>query len=72
MPLHGVHEVGQRRLQPFTADAVRGLPYHDDRFAYGLVVDAPSHGLLAFIVGSATQQPDAVLAVVDGYRSEFV
>ena len=42
MPLHGVHEVGQRRLEPFTADAVRCLPDHDDRFAYGLVVDAPT------------------------------
>ena len=29
-------------------------------------------GLLALIAGSATQQPDAVLTVVAGYRSEFV
>ena len=72
MPLHGVHEVGQRRLEPLSADAVRGLPDHDHRFAYGLVVDAPSQGLLAFIVSSAAQQPDAVLAVVAGYRGEFV
>ena len=59
MPLHGVHEVGQRRLEPFTADAVGSLPHHDDRFAYGPVVDAPTHDLLALIVGSLTQQPDA-------------
>ena len=71
MPLHGAHEVGQRRLEPFTADAVRGLPDHDDRFAYGLVVDSPSQGLLAISASSATQQPDAVLAMVAGYRSEF-
>ena len=72
MPLRGVHEVGQCRLEPFTANTVRGLPYHDDRFADGLVVDAPSHGLFAFIVGGAAQQPDAVLAMVAGYLSEFV
>ena len=71
MPLHGVHEVGQRRLEPLSADTVRGLPDNDRRFAYGLVVDAPSQGLVAFIAGSATQQPDAVLAMVAGYRSEF-
>ena len=72
MPLHGVHEVGQRRLEPFAADAVGSLPDHDDRFAYGLVVDAPSHNLLALIVAGLTQQPDAVLAMVADYRSEFV
>ena len=72
MPLHGVHEVGQCRLEPFTADAVGSLPDHDDRFAYGLVVDAPSHDLPVLIVAGLTQQPDAVLAVVAGYRSEFV
>ena len=72
MTLHGVHEVGQCRLEPFTADAVGSLPDHDDRFAYGLVVDPSSHDLLALIVGSPTQQPDAVLPVVAGYRSEFV
>ena len=72
MPLHGVHEVRQRRLEPFAADAVGSLPHHDDRFAYGLVVDAPSHDVLTLIVGSPTQQPDAVLAMVAGYRSEFV
>ena len=72
VPLHGVHEVGQRRLEPFTADAVGSLPDHDDRFAYSLVVDAPSHDLLALIVAGLTQQPDAVLAMVAGYRGEFV
>ena len=72
MPLHRVHEVGQCRLEPFTADAVRSLPDHDDRFAYSLVVDAPTHDLLALIVAGLTQQPDAVLAMVAGYRSEFV
>ena len=72
MPLHGVHEVGQRRLEPFTVDAVGSLPDHDDRFAYVLVVDAPTHDLLALIVAGLTQQPDAVLAMVAGYRSEFV
>ena len=51
----GVHEVGQRRLEPLSADTVRGLPDNDHRFAYGLVVDAPSQGLLAFIVSSAAQ-----------------
>ena len=72
MPLHGVHEVRQRRLEPFAADAVGSLPHHDDRFAYGLVVDAPSHDVFTLIVGNPTQQPDAVLAMVAGYRSEFV
>ena len=72
MPLHGVHEVGLRRLEPLLAATVGGLPDHDDRFAYCLVVDAPSHGLLAFIVGSATQQPDAVLTVVAVYLRKFV
>ena len=72
MPLHGVHEVGQRCLEQFTADPVRGLPNHDDRFAYSLVVDAPSLRLLAVIVGSAAQQPETVLTVVAGYYSEFV
>ena len=72
VPLHGVHEVGQRRLEPFTADAVRSLPNHNERFAYGLVVDAPPNGQLLFPADRLTQQPDAVLAMVAGYRGEFV
>ena len=72
MPLHGVHEVGQRRLEPLSADTVRGLPDNDHRFAYGLVVDAPPNGLLLFLADRLTQQPDAVLTVMAGYRSEFV
>ncbi len=72
MPLHGIHEAGQRRPQPLPADTVGSLPDYDHRFADGLVVDAPSHDLLALIVSSTAQQPDAVLAVVTGYRSEFV
>ena len=64
--------LGNAALSRFTADAVGGLPDHDDRFAYGPVVDASSHDLLALIVGSPTQQPDAVLPVVSGYRGEFV
>ena len=68
----GVHEVGQRRLEPLSADTVRGLPDHDHRFAYGLVVDAPPNGLLLFLADRLTQQPDAVLTVMAGYRGEFV
>ena len=64
--------MGSAALSRFPADTVRGLPDNDHRFAYGLVVDAPPNGLLAFIVSSAAQQPDAVLTVMAGYRSEFV
>ena len=71
-PLHGVHEVGQRRLEPLPADAVRSLPDHDDCFGHGLLVGAPSPYLLVFIVGSPAQQPDAVLAMVARYRGGFV
>ena len=64
----GVYEVGQRRLEPLSADTVRGLPDNDHRFAYGLVVDAPPNGLLLFLADRLTQQPDAVLTVMAGYR----
>ena len=59
--------LGSAALSRLPADAVGSLPHHDDRFAY-----APSHDVLTLIVGSPTQQPDAVLAMVAGYRSEFV
>lgn len=72
MTPHGVHEIGQRRLEPIAADAVRGFPKHDDRLADGLIVDAPSRNLLPFLVSRLNQEPDAMLVMVAGYRGELV
>ena len=72
MPFHGIHEVGQRRLEPLATDAVGSLPNHDDRLADGLIVDAPPKDLVLFLRYRLTQEPDAVPTVVAGYRGELV
>ena len=64
-------KLGSAALSRFP-HTVRGLPDNDHRFAYGLVVDAPPNGLLLFLADRLTQQPDAVLTVMAGYRGEFV
>ena len=52
MALHGLHQMGQRRLQAFPADPVGGFPDHDHRLSDSLIVDAPaSQGMrCAFII----------------------
>ena len=75
MALHGLHQVGQRRLQPLAADPVSSFPNHDHRFSHGLVVDPSAlfyRRLLLSVVAVLPQQPDAVLAVVAGNRDELV
>ena len=44
MAFHGLHQVGHRRLQALSADAVGGFPDHDHRLSDGLIVDAPASG----------------------------
>ena len=71
MALHGLHQMGQRRLQPLAADPVSSFPDHDHR----LVVDASAlfyRRLLLSVVAGLPQQPDAVLAMVAGHRDELV
>ena len=74
MALHGLHQMGQRRLQAFPADPVGGFPDHDHRCSDGLIADAPaSQGMgCAFIIVKLAEQPDAVLAMVAGNRDELV
>ena len=74
MALYGLHQVGQRGLQVFPANAVGDFPDHDHRFSHSLIVDATaSHGVrCAFIVVRFPKQPDPVLAVVSGDRDELV
>ena len=71
--LSQVQNVGQRRLQAFTADPVRCFPYQDHRCSHGLVVDSLAIDLWHHIVGVAglSQQPDAVLAMVTRNRDEL-
>ena len=67
--------MGQRRLQPLAADPISGFPNHDQRLADRLVVDASAlfcRRLLLSVVAGLPQQPDAVLAVMTGYREELV
>ena len=72
--LHRLHQMGQRRLQPLPADAVRSFPDHDHRVSDRLVVDAPTldprH--LVLRVPGLSQQPDAVFPVVTGDCDELV
>jgi len=74
MALHGLHQVGQCRLEPFPADPVSSFPDQDDCFSHSLVVDAPAlhGGLLLSVVAGLPQQPDAMLPVVASYRDELV
>ena len=75
MALHGLHQVGQRRLQPLAAGPVSGFPDHDHRLADRLVVDASAlfcRRLLLSVVAGLPQQPDAMLAMVAGHRDELV
>ena len=73
--LHGLHQVGQRRLQPLAADPVSRFPNHDQRLSHRLVVDASAlfyRRLLLPIVTGLPQQPDAMLAMVAGHRQMLV
>ena len=73
--LHGLHQVGQRRLQPLAADPVSSFPNHDQRLSHPLVVDAPAlfhRRLLLSVVAGLPQQPDAMLAMVAGDRRMLV
>ena len=75
MALHGLHQMGQRRLQPLAADPVGSFPDHDHRLADRLVVDASAlfyRRLLLSVVAGLPQQPDAMLAMVAGHRDELV
>ena len=53
----GLHQVGQRRLQPFAADPVSSFPNHDQRPAHRIVVDASAlfyrRLLLSVVAGTA-------------------
>ena len=71
----GLHQVGQRHLQPFAADPLSGFPDHDHRLADRLVVDASAlfcRRLLLSVVAGLPQQPDAMLAMVAGHRRMLV
>ena len=74
MALHGLHQVGHRRFQPFPADAVGGFPDHDHRLTDRLIVDALAPCLTRNLVVlvKLPEQPDAVFAMVAGYGDEFV
>ena len=74
MALHGVHHVGQRRFQAFSANTVGSFPDHDHRFPDGLIVNAPAfhQTCCIFVVVKIPDQPDAVLAMVSGDRDELV
>ena len=74
MAFHGVHQVGQRRLQAFSANTVGGFPDHDHRLLDRLIVDPPALGGTprVLIIVHSPQQPDAVLAMVSGDRDELV
>ena len=69
--------LGVERRQTKSGQSTRPYPLHGvhevgQHHPEPLPADAPSPDLLVFIVGSAAQQPDAVLAMVAGYRGEFV
>ena len=73
--LHGLHQVGQCRLQPLAADPVSSFPDHDQRLPNRLVVDPSALFYLRLLISVVTglpQQPDAVLAVMTGYCDELV
>ena len=73
--LHGLHQVGQCRLEPLAADPVGSFPDQDYCFSHGLVVDAPAlfyRQLPLSVVAGLSQQPDAMLAMVAGNRDELV
>ena len=74
MSLHGLHQVGQRRLQTLSADPVGCFPNQDYRLADRLGVDAPAPDprQLFFCGAGLCQQPDVVLAMVSADRAEFV
>ena len=75
MALHGLHQMGQRRLQPFAADLVSGFPNHDQRLAHRIVVAASAlfcRRLLLSVVAGLPQQPDAMLAMAAGHRPMLV
>ena len=75
MALHGLHQVGQCRLQPLAADPVSRFPDQDHRFSHRLVVDPSAlfyRRLLLPIVVGLPQQPDAMLVMVAGNRDELV
>ena len=75
MALHGLHQVGQCRLQPLAADPISGFPDHDHRLADRLVVAASAlfyRRLLLSVVAGLPQQPDAVLTMVAGHRRMLV
>ena len=70
MALHGLHQMGQRRLQPLAADPISSFPNHDQRLADRLVIDASAlfcRRLLLSVVAGLPQQPDAMLAMVAGH-----
>ena len=71
---HGLHKLGQRRLQPLPADTVGCLPHQDYRLPHFLVVYAPAldSGHLSPRVDWLFQQPNAVLPVMAGHRDELV
>ena len=74
MSLHGLHQVWHRRFQAFPADAVRGFPDQDHHLTHRLVVDPPptDRTNLVHAVVALAKQPDAMLAVVAGYRDELI
>ena len=75
MALHGLHQVGQCRLQPLAADPVSSFPDHDHRLADRLIVDAPAlfyRRLPLSVVAGLPQQSDAMLAMVAGHRRMLV
>ena len=74
MALHGLQQVGQRRLQPFPPDPVSSFPDHDHRFSDGLIVDTPApHGMRRVsIIATLPKQFDAVLTVMSCYSDALI
>lgn len=72
VPLEGLDEHRQERLEPFATDAVRGLPQHDQSFADGLVVEAQPRAPPRRPHRCHVEDPDRVLAVIPGHRDELV
>ena len=75
MALHGLHQVGQSRLQPLATDPVSNFPDHDQRLADRLIIAAPAlfyRRLPLSVVAGLPQQPDAMLAMVAGHRRMLV
>jgi|HubBroStandDraft_6_1064221.scaffolds.fasta_scaffold03541_5 hypothetical protein len=73
VPLHRLHEDGQKRLQSLAADPVGCLPDHDLHLAHRLIVNPAAEPLSTTPVHlPGPQQTHRMLAVKAGHRCELV